>query len=102
MKNLSRKDVIAKFDEIVAKFGKPECGDIFCKNQLIAKIVKCLCAFDNAHITYQYGAFEVSSLITMKNMYPNDYIFIGTVNAKEWFTAEQLRALHELGFGYQF
>lgn len=102
MKNLSREDVIAKFNEKVEKFGKPKYGEIFCETQLISKIVKCLCVFDEAHIIYQFGTFDVSSVITVKHKYSNDYEFIGTVKDKEWFTSEQLKAMHEAIFGYQF
>lgn len=102
MKNLSRKEVIAKFNEIVEKFGRPKNGKIFYENQLISKIVNELSMFSKVHIKYENGAFDVSSSLTIKNKYADDYEFIGTVNAEEWFTKEQLKALYELAFGYQF
>lgn len=102
MKALSRHEVRLAFYDTVKKYGKPTSGKIFCENQLIAAIVSNLSAYDETNIIYQYGRFEVSPGIAITSEYAKDYVFIGTVKAKDWFTSEQLKALHELAFGYQF
>lgn len=102
MKALTRQEVRLAFHDTVKKYGKPINGKIFCENQLIAAIVSNLSAWDETNIIYQYGAFEVSPHVGITSEYAKDYVFIGTVKAEEWFTKEQLTALHELAFGYQF
>lgn len=102
MKALTRQEVRLAFHDIVKKYGKPINGKIFCENQLIAAIISNLSAWDETNIIYQYGAFEVSPHVGITSEYAKDYVFIGTVKAEEWFTKEQLTALHELAFGYQF
>lgn len=102
MKTLSRQEVKKAFNEIVEKYGKPTNGDIYCEEQLIAAIAYDLCAFGETNITFEYGRFEVSPNLSIKNEYAPDHTFIGTVKSTEWYTAEQLKALHEVAFGYQF
>lgn len=102
MKTLNRIEVRKAFREIVEKYGKPTNGDIYCDDQLISAIVSDLSAYDETHITYQYGRFEVSPSIAITREYAEDHTFIGTVKKEEWFTKEQIKALHELAFGYQF
>ena len=102
MKTLNRLEVKNAYKEIVKKYGYPKSGDIYTEEQLIAVIAKNLCAFDKTNITYEYGKFCVSPSIVITREYASDYTFIGTVVAKEWYTEEQLKALHEVSFGYQF
>ena len=102
MKTLTRNEVREEFNKIVAQYGNPKAGKIYCKDQLIAKIVHDLGGFNTTNITYEYGAFEVSPNLCISNEYAPDHKFIGTVKADEWFTKEQLMALHELWYGYQF
>ena len=102
MKGLNRIEVRKAFNEIVSKYGKPQSGKIYCEDQLISAIVSDLSAFDETHITYEYGEFRVSPNIAITAKYADDHTVIGTVKKAEWFTKEQIRALHELAFGYQF
>ena len=102
MKTLSRNEVKKAFNEIVEKYGKPTNGDIYCEEQLISAIVSDLSAYDETNITFEYGRFVVSPSISICKEYANDHTFIGTVKVEEWFTKEQIKALHELAFGYQF
>ena len=102
MKTLSRQDVKQAFNDIVNKYGKPQSGTIYCENQLISAIVSDLSAYNETYITYQYGRFEVSPALSITAEYAKDHTFIGTVKKSEWFTKEQIKALHELAFGYQF
>lgn len=102
MKTLSRIEVRKAFNEIVEKYGKPKSGDIYCEDQLIAKIVSDLSCYDETHISYEYGEFRVSPSIAITARYAEDHTVIGTVKQEEWFTKEQIKALHELAFGYQF
>lgn len=102
MKTLNRIEVRKAFNEIVNKYGKPKGGDIYCEDQLIAEIAHILCCYDEANITYEYGEFRVSPSVAILNKYAPDHTFIGTVMQEEWYTKEQMKALHEVGFGYQF
>ncbi len=102
MKTLTRQDVKKEFNEIVKEYGEPKKGEIYCENQLFSKIVSDLSIFDETNITYENGEFIVSPNIAILKEYAKDYKFIGTVKVDEWFTKEQIKALHELGFGYQF
>lgn len=102
MKTLSRQEVRKAFNEIIAKYGKPKAGDIYCEEQLIAEIASDLCAFGETNITYEYGEFSVSPSLGIRKEYAADYTFIGTVKAEEWYTKEQIKAMHEIAFGYQF
>lgn len=102
MFNLTRENVANKFDEIVEKYGKPRNGRIFCVDQLIAKIVKELSTCRRVTIIYENGMFSVDTASIVKSEYTNDYVYVGDVIAEEWFSKEQLLALHELAFGYQF
>ena len=102
MKTLSRNEVKKAFNEIVEKYGKPKSGEIYCEDQLIAEIASNLCCYNETNITYEYGEFKVSPSIAILSKYAPDHTFIGTVKADEWYTPEQLKALHEVGFGYKF
>ena len=102
MKTLTRNEVRNAFNEIVSKYGKPNSGKIYCEDQLISAIVSDLSAFDETNIVYEYGEFRVSPSCSVLREYAEDHTFIGTVKKEEWFTKEQIRALHELAFGYQF
>lgn len=102
MKTLTREEVKKAFYEIVNKYGKPTSGDIYCANQLISAICHDLCAYGETHISFEYGKFDVSPGLCIKAAYGSDHTFIGTVKAVEWYTPEQIRALHEVAFGYQF
>lgn len=102
MKTLSRQEVKLAYREIVDKYGKPKSSEIYCEEQLIAAIASDLCAFDETNITYEYGAFKVSPSLSLVKEYAPDHTFIGTVKAEEWYTQEQLKALHEVAFGYKF
>ena len=102
MKTLSRQEVRKAFNEVVNKYGKPTNGDIYCEEQLISAIAYDLCAFGETNITFENGAFEVSPSLSIKKEYAPDYTFIGTVINREWYTQEQLKAMHEIAFGYQF
>lgn len=102
MKTLSRIEVRKAFNEIVEKYGKPKSGEIYNDDHLIAAIASDLCVFDETHIIYEYGEFRVSSCIAITATYAPDYTFIGTVKANEWYTPEQIKALHEVAFGYKF
>ena len=102
MKTLNRIEVRKAFNEIVEKYGKPTNGDIYCEDQLISAIVSDLSAYDETNITFEYGRFVVSPSISICKEYADDHTFIGTVKQEEWFTKEQIKALHELAFGYQF
>lgn len=102
MKTLSRQEVRKAYNEIIAKYGKPKAGDIYCEDQLIEAIASDLCAFDETNITYEYGQFRVSPSLSLTKEYATDHTFIGTVKAEEWYTKEQRRAMHEIAFGYQF
>lgn len=102
LKTLSRQEVRKAYREIVEKYGKPQSGDIYCEEQLISKIASDLCAFDETNITFEYGVLEVSPNLSVVSRYAPDHTFVGTVKAKEWYTQEQLKALHEVAFGYQF
>ena len=102
MKTLTRQEVKKAFNEIVEKYGKVRAGEIYCEEQLISEIINVLSAYGEANIIYEYGEFKVSPNIAITRKYAHDHTFIGTVIAEEWFTKEQIRALHELAFGYQF
>ena len=102
MKTLTRQEVKKAFKEIVEKYGNPRAGEIYCEDQLISAIVKNLTTYDETNITYENGKFEVSPGIAILKEYAPDYEVIGKVKVNEWFTKEQIKALHELGFGYQF
>lgn len=102
MKSLSRAEVRQAFRDVVNRYGKPQAGDVYCEEQLIEKIAGTLCAYDEAHIVFEYGEFDVSPSLCIKAEYAPDHTFIGTVKSSEWYTAEQLKALHEVAFGYQF
>lgn len=102
MKTLTRIEARKAFNEIVSKYGKPKSGDIYCEDQLISAIVSDLSAFDETNITYENGGFRVSPSIAITKEYAEDHTFIGSVKKEEWFTKEQIKALHELAFGYQF
>lgn len=102
MKTLSRQEVRKAFNEIIAKYGKPKAGDIYCEEQLIAAIASNLCAFGETNITYEYGKFSVSPSLSITKEYAADHTFIGTVKAEEWYTTEQRKTMHEIAFGYQF
>ena len=102
MKTLSRQDVRKAFSDIIEKYGKPKRGEIYCEEQLIAAIASDLCCYDETNITYEYGEFKVSPSLSIVKKYVPDHTFIGTVKAKEWYTQEQIKALHEVGFGYRF
>lgn len=102
MKTLTRNEVRKAFNEIVEKYGKPTNGDIYCEDQLISAIVNSLSCYDETNITFEYGRFVVSPSVWITAKYADDHTFIGTVKQEEWFTKEQIRALHELAFGYQF
>lgn len=102
MKTLTRAEVKAAFRAVVEKYGKPTGGEIHCEDQLIAAIAHDLCCYDETHITFEYGKFEVSPSVSIVSKYAEDHTFIGTVKADEWYTPEQRRAMHEIGFGYQF
>lgn len=102
MKYLTRKELEQKFEQVITKYGKPSNGEIFCFGHLISKVVEYLSCFDECHIIYENGVFNVSASVCIKAIYPSDYTFLGSVRAKNWFSKEQLRALHELAFGYQF
>lgn len=102
MKTLNRQEVRKAYNETVEKYGKPQNGGIYCEEQLIAAIANDLCAYDETNITFENGAFLVSPNIAITKTYAADHTFIGTVKASEWYTAEQLKAMHEIAFGYQF
>lgn len=102
MKTLNRYEVIEAYRKIVVKYGMPTTGEIRTDKQLIAKIAKTLCCFDDANIIYERGEFKVSPDCAIVSKYAPDYTFIGTAVKKEWYTPEQIKALHEVGFGYQF
>lgn len=99
---LSRTDLRKAYAEVTAKFGKPTHGNVYCEEQLFEKVASDLCAFDETHITFQNGAFEVSPNLAITKEYASDHTFIGTVKAEEWYTKEQRKAMHEVAFGYQF
>lgn len=102
MEALSRQEVRKAYREIVKKYGKPKNGKIYCEDLLMQAIAHDLCSFDETNITYAYGAFTVSPRLRTIFSQARDYTFIGTVKAGEWYTQEQLKALHEVAFGYQF
>lgn len=102
MKTLNRQEVRKAYREIVEKYGKPKSGEIYCEEQLISAIASDLCAFGETNITFEYGAFNVSPSLSIVKEYAPDHTFIGTVKATEWYTQEQIKALHEVAFGYQF
>lgn len=93
MKNLSREEVIAKFNEIIEKHANPINEWIFNKEQLFAEIIYNLCEHDNTTILYGNNEFIVTSKKSFIKDYANIYEIIGTVNAKDWFTTEQLNRL---------
>lgn len=100
--SMTRNEVIDEFDKIIKQYGKPQNGEVFHETQLIAKIVHDLSGYDETNIIYENSQFYVSPNSCVKCNYADDHKFIGTVKANEWFTSEQLKALHELCFGYQF
>ena len=102
MKTLNRIEAREAFTKIVEKYGKPTNGDIYCEDQLISAIVSDLSAYDETNITFEYGRFVVSPSVCICKEYADDHTFVGTVKQEEWFTKEQIKALHELAFGYQF
>ena len=102
MKYLSRVNVQKSYREIVDLYGEPKKGKIHCLDQLMAEIVNALSAFDEVYLIYEYDEFHVSTGIALQAVYAPDFHFIGTIKADDWFTRDQLRALHELAFGYQF
>lgn len=102
MKTLSREEVKQAFREMVNRYGKPSNGDVYCEDQLIAKIAYYLCAYDETHITFEFGRFDVSPSLCIMGLHAPDHTFIGTVKQSEWYTPEQIKALHEVAFGYQF
>lgn len=102
MKTLTRQEVRKAFNEIVNEYGEPKEGEIYCSDQLISAIISDLSAYDETNITYEYGEFKTSPSIAITREYAPDHKFVGTVKIEEWFTKEQIKALHELAFGYQF
>ena len=102
MKTLTRQDVKKAFKEIVSKFGEPTRGEIYCEDHLVSAIAHDLCCYGETNITFENGKFDVSPSLSITNTYAPDHTFVGTVKAKEWYTDEQLKALHEVGFGYMF
>ena len=102
MKTLSRIEVKKAFKEIVEKYGKLKKGDIYCEEQLISAIVSDLSAYDETYITFEDGRFVTSPNVYMCKEHAEDKVYIGKVKKEEWFTKEQIKALHELAFGYQF
>lgn len=102
METLTRQEVKKAYNEIVEKYGKPKSGEIYCGEQLISEIASDLCTFSETNITFENGEFKVSPSLSITKEYAPDHTFIGTVKAKEWYTQEQLKALHEVSFGYRF
>lgn len=102
MKGMTREEIKQAFRETVSKYGNPVSGDVYCEHQLIEKIAHDLCAYDETHITFEFGRFDVSPSLCIKAEYAPDHTFIGTVKAREWYSPEQLKAMHEIAFGYQF
>lgn len=99
---MTRQEVKQAFNDIVAKYGKPQRGEIYFDDQLIAKIAYDLCAYSETYITYENGQFLVSPMVCMSSNYADDFTAIGKVKADEWYTPEQRRAMHEVAFGYMF
>lgn len=102
MKGLSRAEVREAFNNIVEKFGEPTNGDIYCVDHLISQIAHTLCCYGEVNITYESGHFTVSPSLSICKRYSPDHTFIGTVFDKEWYSRDQLLALHEVGYGYKF
>ena len=102
MKTLSRQELVEEYNAIIAKYGEPTNGNIYCKEQLIAEVAHCLCAFGETNIVFENGRFEVSPSVCIKAQYATDHTFLGTVKQNEWYTPEQIKTMHEIAFGYQF
>lgn len=102
MKRLSRVDVEKAYNEIVDLYGVLKKGKIHCLNQLMSEIVNGLSAYNEVNIIYEFGQLYVTTSLALQAVYAPDYKFIGIISAFDWFTSDQLLALHELAFGYQF
>lgn len=100
MEYLNRQQVIAKFDELVEKYGNPKRGTIFNKEQLMGKIAYELCKNKEVTIMYGNNSFFVSS--NEEHLKAVDYKIIGIVKPDEWFSKEQLKALHEVTFAFEY
>lgn len=102
MNYLSRKDLAVKFEKIVEEYGRPKNGTIFSYEQLISEVVKTLSCFKECAVIYEYGIFYVDASIYVVSHYASDYFCLGLVKQSDWFNNDQILALHELAFGYQF
>lgn len=101
-KNLTREDLKKAFIEMKNKYGDPKQGNVYCIEQLISEVCHVFLCYDKAYITYEFGGWNIGSGFGITSKYAEDHHFFGAASAKEWFTPEQIRALHEVGFGYQF
>ena len=106
MKTLTRQEVKKAYHEITNKY---ECKEktkgikgIFREDQFFAEIVKVLSFYGFCNIIFDNGCWDISPVLCLRKSYADDHTYVGVVKANEWFTEEQLKALHELSFGYQF
>lgn len=53
------------------------------------KIKQDLKAFDECHVVYEYGKYNVGGGICLKSKYADDFEVIGTYYAKDIFTEEE-------------
>lgn len=101
MQGITRQQLISKAQDVILEYGVP-CTGIRTKKQLIKEVAKCLSTFDIATVYYMNGEFKVTPDAFILGKYPVDFTVIGDAIQEEWYTPEQIKALHELAFGYQF
>ncbi len=53
------------------------------------KVKNTLKAYDEAHITYEYGAYKVSVGVALTATYAPDFKVIGTISANEIYTQDE-------------
>lgn len=105
MKYLTREDLLAEYRNIMETIPhRTKKNNIYNWGELVSDVVETISRYDECFITYKDYSFWVSAFYDKndKDNYIYDYYFIGLVRLKDWFSEEQMRALHELTFGYQF
>lgn len=99
---MTREELRQSYYKVTNEVGQATRGTIYCDNQLIAEVAHTLCAYSECNIIFEDGAWNVSPHSYLAAHYAPDRRYVGKVRSDEWYTPEQIRALHEVAFGYQF